>query len=415
MPDRSAAPALQHTLDLTLPSFSVFLDRPGLEGLLIPSDRQQVVNLEMVFRAGAINERAIGVSGFTAGMLDKGTTGKSAAEVAALLDFYSAHLNLQAGNDFCTLSLYCLTRNLKYILPLLSEILTSPSFDEEEFRVVRDIYVQNLSVNMEKNSYVAGLNIRKLVYGDHTYGRNVSKENAEAVTTNQLREFFKSYVRPWKVFVAGSVEAADMETLAAMLPEVGPPHEGELPGPVFAGPANLHTEKDGAVQCSIRMGKPCPDRSASDYAALLMANHILGGYFGSRLMKNIREEKGLTYGIYSSMQHLMQGGMLGIGADVNKEKLEPALEAIRQELAGMTDIPGQELAVARNHFIGSMQNDLNTIFACADRIRTIRLNNLPPDYYSTLIQSVDKLTTKDIADAAARYFTPDSFAVAIAG
>ncbi|MFM7194798.1 MAG: M16 family metallopeptidase [Bacteroidota bacterium] len=415
MPDRSTAPALQHTLELTLPPSSVFLNRPELEGLLIPSDRQQVVNLELVFKAGTIHEPATGVSGFAVGMLDKGTTGKSAAEVAGLLDFYSAHLNLQAGNDFCTLSLYCLTRNFKFILPLLSEILTSPSFDEEEFRVVRDIYVQNLSVNMEKNSYVAGLNIRKLVYGDHTYGQHVTREHAEAVTTGQLREFFNGYFRPWKVFVAGAVEPADLETLMAMLPQVGPAREGELPKPIFAGPTSLHTEKEGAVQCSIRMGKPCIDRSASDYPALLMANHILGGYFGSRLMRNIREEKGLTYGIYSSMQHLMYGGMLVIGADVNKEKLEPALEAIRLELAGMSEIPEQELAIARNHFIGSLQNDLNTIFAGAERIRTIRLNNLPPDYYSTLIQSIDKLSAKSIADAAARYFTPDSFAVAIAG
>ena len=415
MPDRSTAPALQHTLELTLPPSTVFLDRPGLEGLLIPSDRQQVVNLEIVFKAGAIHEPAIGVSGFTIGMLDKGTTDRSAAEVAALLDFYSAHLNLQAGNDLCTLSLYCLTRNFKYILPLLSEILTSPSFDEEEFRVVRDIYVQNLSVNMEKNSYVAGLNIRKLVYGDHTYGRNVSAADAALVTTGQLREFFKSYFRPWKVFVAGAVESADLETLAGMLPQAGPSLVGELPRPVFAGPASLHIEKDGAVQCSLRMGKPCPDRSAPDYPALLMANHILGGYFGSRLMKNIREEKGLTYGIHASLQHLMHGGMLVIGADVNKEKLEPALDAIRNELAGMTEIPEQELAIARNHFIGSMQNDLNTIFACAERIRTIRLNDLPPDHYSSLIRAVDELTPKTIADAAARYFVPDSFAVAIAG
>ena len=132
-------------------------------------------------------------------------------------------------------------------------------------------------------------------------------------------------------------------------------------------------------------------------------------------MKNIREEKGLTYGIHASIQHLMQGSMQGISADVNKEKLEPALEAIRQELAGMREVSADELSTARRHFIGSMQNDLNTIFAGAEYIRTIRLNGLPEDYYSGLIQSLDKLTPDEISASAGHYMDPDSFAIAVAG
>jgi len=415
MPDRTSAPALQHTLELSLPSTYGFLERPGLQGIVIPSDRQQVVHLEILFRAGVIHEPATGIAGFTAGMLDKGTTDKSAAEVAGLLDFYSAQLNFSHGADYCTLSVYCLTRNLKYILPLVSEILTSPAFEEEELRISRDIYLENLAVNLEKNSFVASKNLKHLVYGTHPYGRHLSKEDAEAITSGQLKDFFKSRYRAFKVFVSGAVEPADLETISGLLPESGNSPDTGLPVPVFAGPASHRTEKQGAVQCSIRMGKPCPGRLAQEYPALVMANHILGGFFGSRLMKNIREEKGLTYGIHASIQHLMQGSMQGISADVNKEKLEPALEAIRQELAGMREVSADELSTARRHFIGSMQNDLNTIFAGAEYIRTIRLNGLPEDYYSGLIQSLDKLTPDEISASAGHYMDPDSFAIAVAG
>ncbi len=415
MPDRSTAPALQHTLELTLPPFNLFLDRPGLEGILVPSDRQQVVRVEILLRGGTIEEPATGISGFTCGMLDKGTTHRSAAEVAATLDFYSAHLSVMAGSDFVNVTLFCLTRNLKNVLPLLFEILASPAFDEDEFRISRDIYLQNLSVNLEKNSYVAGKNLRKLVYGDHPYGRHVSAEDASAVTTGQLRKFFTDAFKPWKVFISGCIEPADLDTIRQQLPLAGPVLTTGLQVPVFGGPSNIRTEKADAVQCSIRMGKPCIDRTAADYPALLLANHLLGGFFGSRLMKNIREEKGLTYGIHSSMQHMQFGGMLSIGADVNKDKLEPAMEAIREELLGMDNLTQEELTTARNHLIGSFQNDLNTIFAGADRIMTIRVNDLSPDHYGTLVRSLDRLSTEQVRDAAVNYFSPDSFAIAVAG
>ena len=174
-------------------------------------------------------------------------------------------------------------------------------------------------------------------------------------------------------------------------------------------------ERNESVQCSIRMGKPGISRTDNDYPAYLLTNHLLGGFFGSRLMKNIREEKGLTYGIYSGVQHLQQATMQTIGADVNKENLEAAMEAIRLELTALTDLSNEELMTAKNHFIGSMQNDVNTIFAAADKIKTLQLNQLSPSYYQELILSLDKLTIADIKKAAEIHFQPRDFSVAIAG
>jgi predicted Zn-dependent peptidase len=112
------------------------------------------------------------------------------------------------------------------------------------------------------------------------------------------------------------------------------------------------------------------------------------------------------------MQH---ASMLTIGADVNKENLEAAISAIHDELNALVNIDADELNTARNHFIGSLQNDVNTIFAATDKIRTLYLNNLPADYYRDLILKLDGMSLEDIKKAAEKYFRPQDFSVAIAG
>jgi len=413
MPDRRVAPPLRHTLDFTLPKPELFLEKEGLSGWLIASDLQPVLRIEVCFRAGKIIEKQEAVSSFTASMLEKGTLNKSASQIAAILDQHSAQLEISPGMDFTTISLYCLTSNLRKVLPLFLEIISAPSFDENEFRLHCEIFLQNLQVNKEKNSYLAGQAIRGLVFGDHPYGRSTEAEDIKALTTEHLKSFFNQWYSPFSVFVSGKIEAEDLKTLnEGLQPRIIPGNAIQMPG-IHKGEKRI--ERNESVQCSIRMGKPGISRTDNDYPAYLLTNHLLGGFFGSRLMKNIREEKGLTYGIYSGVQHLQQATMQTIGADVNKENLEAAMEAIRLELTALTDLSDEELMTAKNHFIGSMQNDVNTIFAAADKIKTLQLNQLSPSYYQELILSLDKLTIADIKKAAEIHFQPQDFSVAIAG
>jgi predicted Zn-dependent peptidase len=170
-------------------------------------------------------------------------------------------------------------------------------------------------------------------------------------------------------------------------------------------------EKDGSVQASIRMGKTSVARSHADYSAVLFLNHILGGYFGSRLMKNIREEKGLSYGISSSLQTMSMNSYLMIGADVNRENLDLAFTEIRKELQRLRTqrIGSTELETARNHFIGSLQLEITTSFAHADKLKNILLFNLPKDFYQKLIGRIDQIGPDELIAIAEEYFKEDSF------
>src|SRR6185436_10719995 len=178
--------------------------------------------------------------------------------------------------------------------------------------------------------------------------------------------------------------------------------------PFTGQPGVSHTvEKEGSVQTSIRLGKKCIRRDeSSDYAEALMYNHVLGGFFGSRLMKNIREEKGLTYGIYSSMNHFLNESFWVIGAEVNKQNASMAVQEIKREMQTLAEvpIPADELEVAKNYFIGSWQSENATLFAVAEKIKGLHLLGLPSDFYARLLDKVKSMQPSQIQDAAGKYF-----------
>jgi predicted Zn-dependent peptidase len=187
---------------------------------------------------------------------------------------------------------------------------------------------------------------------------------------------------------------------------------GHPPG---SAPAQ-YVKKEGSLQSSIRLGKRSPLKKDPDYFDLRIFNHLLGGFFGSRLMKNIREEKGLTYGIHSSLNTFVRDGFFVIGADVNKVNLEFAIREIRSELRNLRDhaVDEQELGLAKNHFIGSLQADMANLFSVIDKIKSIQLHHLPQRYYQDLFDRVDRVGPEDILRIAAKYFQDDSlFEVAV--
>jgi zinc protease len=165
--------------------------------------------------------------------------------------------------------------------------------------------------------------------------------------------------------------------------------------------------KPGSVQVSIRMGKKC--QSKADQAAYfdaVMFNHVLGGFFGSRLMKNIREEKGLTYGIYSHMNHFFRDDFWMIGAEVNQKNVKKALLEIRNEIKILQGEPmsQDELDVARNYFIGSWRSENSTLFSVADKMKSLYLWGLPENYYAHMLEHIANITPRQIQESAQRHF-----------
>jgi predicted Zn-dependent peptidase len=178
-----------------------------------------------------------------------------------------------------------------------------------------------------------------------------------------------------------------------------------------------YIEKPESIQTSIRIGKRTINKGHKDYFDLLLLNHILGGYFGSRLMKNIREEKGLTYGIYSSLNTFLNDSFFVIGADVNKENQQITIEEIKNELKKLREekISDQELIIAKSHFIGSIQLDMANPFSVTEKIKNIRLNKLASEYYNSLVNRINALSSANLIEVAKTYLVDQELAIVRVG
>jgi zinc protease len=413
MLDRTIAPPfVQSTsFDLITPKKQTLSN--GIDLFFIPGGGQEVLKIDLIFPAGRWFESNWGVSHFTVQLLSKGTSTKSSFEIAQLFDLYGAHLEVNAGLDFITVSIYSLGKYLEPVLALLQEILTDPVFPEKELDQAKAIYIQNLKVNLEKTSFLASKAFRKTLFGEgHPYGKEIDENDVAALTKASLVDHFKKLLVSPLIFVSGKIEAHHYDLISRSFQE----WKGiKGTSPSFPSPTvkaiQQRFEKEDSVQSSIRMGRLSVQRTNEDYAGAIFVAHVLGGYFGSRLMKNIREEKGLTYGIHSSIHPLRNAAYLVIGTDINKEHIDTTFDEIRKELKRLRSEPisTEELDLARNHFIGSLQSEITTPFAHADKWKTIQLFDLPADYYRQIIKKINTISKEEILRIGEQYFHEQDF------
>lgn len=412
MLDRTTAPAYNQDTSYSLLSPRITKLYNGVDVVYVTGGSQDVVKVELIFRAGRWYETKWGAAYFTAHLLSKGSARKSSFEIAQLFDLYGAHLEVSPGLDYVSVSLYSLTKNIQPVLALLKEILLEPSFPEKELEQTVNIYTQNLKVNLEKTSFVASKLFRSTLFGEnHPYGKELEEKDVKSLSRQDLVGFYSNF-KDFTVFVSGKVDGGAENLINTTFSELPKNNQtNRLISQQSIEPTHQEIDKEGSVQASIRLGIQSILRTHPDYSKLVFASHILGGYFGSRLMKNIREEKGLTYGIYASIQALKHAAYFAIGADVNKENIGITFDEIRKELKRlrMEPVNGEELLTARNHFIGSLQSEITTPFAHADKIKTIYLSNLPDDYYQQMINTVKNMTEADVMTTSETYLNEEKF------
>lgn len=419
MLDRRTPPAFTNNLNFGLIEPEVVSLPGGTPVYFVKGGEQNVLKVELVFPAGRWNEPVHGAAYFAGKLLARGTTSRTSFEIASRFDQLGAHFDTNAGPDYATMSLYSLGRNLGPSLDLALELLTEPSFDNDELEQLKSVYIQNLKVNNEKTSYLASRLFRKSLFGnDHPYGREIGNEEVLALQRADLISFHEQWFSPVLVIVSGKVETAHQDKIISALSGIAiKRNKDAVHEPAEAVIARAHVAREGSLQTSLRIGRKALARTHPDFPGLILMNHILGGYFGSRLMKNIREDKGLTYGIHASVHIMVRDSYMVIGTDVNRENTKVARAEIGKELDRLCseEIPSEELETARHHFIGSLQAELATPFAHADKIRNIALYDLGNKHYANLINKIARLSAADLIAIANQYFLKASFIEASAG
>ena len=409
--DRTVAPNFQtiQTVDFPEPA-QLFLDN-GMPLYVINLGEQPVVRLEVVFEAGTWFDTQEGVSFFTLKMLSEGTRHHSSAQISEQFDEIGAFADFNHSADRANVTVYGLAKHLAQILGITQELLNEATFPEQEFETLKNVSLQNLQVNLEKNSYVASTTFRQRIFGqNHPYGRSQNEPAIAQLTSQHLRDFYTQRIlnQPFKVFLSGKITPKEISLVNQYLgqqpvisnSEVVPQYDA------VSDKAPFLADKPDSVQSSVRLGRRLFTRQHPDFYPFMVCNEVLGGYFGSRLVKNIREEKGLTYGISSGLGLLRRDGFWVINADVKKESVQEVFDEIEKEIAELQTnlVPADELETVKNYLSGEFAGALNTPFEIADRVRLMVLEKLPLDFYSRHIASLRAVTPEEIRAMAQQYW-----------
>lgn len=421
--DRTIAPDFKIVQTVNLPEPQTYTLDNGIALHVINIGEQPVVRLECIFEAGNWYESEAAASYFAVKMLTEGVDGMTSQEISEAFDQVGAFTELTHTSDRVGIVVYCLSRFLPEVLPLVQKLISSATFPEKEFQELKNITVQNLKVNKEKTAYLATTEFRARLFGaNHPYGQSQSTEEIEALGMDAVRTHYERFIRDGKftAVLAGQVNEADVQHVNATLGQNS--FDSEFPKVSFNASESYHggeviVERPESVQSSIRMGRTLFNRHHPDYFKMLVTNEILGGYFGSRLMKNIREEKGLTYGISSHVVTLRNGGYLMIGTDVKKEFTQQTIDEIKKEMLRLqTELVGdEELQTVKSFMAGEFAGSLNTAFEVADRRKILLLDSLPANFFNQYIDRIHATTAEDVMAMANNYLNPEDMVTVIAG
>ncbi|CCH56785.1 peptidase M16 domain protein [Fibrisoma limi BUZ 3] len=421
--DRTQSPAYQSIQEVRLPTVQTQTLENGLLLHTVAIQQQPVLRLECIFDAGTWFETTTNTAFFAMKMLAEGTQRLTSSQISEYIDRYGAFLELSSGPDRASLVVYCLTKFLPNVLPLIRELLTEPVFPEKELEDLRNITLQNLRVNYEKNAYLAGVLFREKLFGfDHPYGRSQRPDIIEQLSRDEIVDFYERVIRnrPFQILVAGQVTEnesilinKELGQLSIRGGEIAPTHVISL----ASDQQPVLFEKSTSIQSSIRVGRRLFTRQHPDFFPMLVTNEVLGGYFGSRLMKNIREEKGFTYGISSNVVSFRREGYFLIGTDVNKENTQQTLDEIRKEIRLLQTelVTTEELETVKNFMAGEFVGSLNTPFEIADRYKVILLDGLPADFLTNYIANLRAVTPEQIQATTNQYLTDEDLLEVVVG
>lgn len=408
--DRTITPTFQTIESISFPALQkVNLDN-NLPLHVINIGQQAVVRLDISFEAGTWYETTPNTAFFTSKMLSEGTTYHTSAQISEHFDGLGAFLELNHGFERSNLTVYGLTKHLEAILVMVREMIFEAKFPEKELENIKNTTSQGLKINLEKNAYIANIHVKEKLFGkNHPYGRSLKAAYIGKIDTETTKVFYKTRIlnQPFLVFLSGKINETEISLVNKYLGQHTVNQE-IIPKKEYKINSNLvdwHFEKPDAMQSSIRLGRLLFTRSHPDFFPFIVCNEVLGGYFGSRLMKNIREDKGFTYGISSGLFPMRESGYWNISTDVKKESKEATFREIEKEIKRLQTelVPTDELETAKNYMAGSFAGSLNTPFEIADRVRLIVHENLKPDYYNQYISKIRAITSEQVLEMANKY------------
>ncbi len=392
---------------------------------ILDSGDNEVVRIDLLIEGGRWQQSQPLQALFANRMLREGTLRYTAGEIAEKLDYYGAWLELSSASEYAYITLYSLNKYLPQTLEILESIVKEPLFPEKELGIIVDNNIRQFMVNSSKVDFLAHRALMKAVYGEaHPCGRPVRKEDYSRINPTVLREFYDRHYhsRNCTIYVSGKVSddcVRRIEELFGSEPfgkDCRKPEKREF-FPVSCTDKRIFTEHADAMQSAVRMGMLSLDRCHPDYLKARVMVTLFGGYFGSRLMSNIREEKGYTYGISAGIVSYPGQGMLVVNTETDNEFVEPLIKEVYHEIDCLQNdlVPEEELAMVRNYMLGEMCRSYESAFSLADAWMFVQVSGFDDSYFDDALNAVKEISTEEIRELAGRYLCKEKLKEVISG
>lgn len=418
--DRTSAPEIKNAIDfnIQLKPYQTFTLDNGVEVYTYEGGAQEVLLVDMVFYAGNSFEQKNWVAAATNFLLKNGTSTKTAFEINEAFEFYGAHLNRTCSNETATVSLHCLSKHFQSVIPMMGEIIAEANFPQKEIDILRQNQIQRWLLNLKKSDFIASRLMDEYLFGNtHPYGKYSDQKDYQAIQREDLISFYEQYYKNGKciIFMAGRFPS-QMENLLNQYIGCLPLNKKQIIEPIHTIVSAKEKKysivnDEASVQGSIRLARPFINRHHPHFPAAQVLNNIFGGFFGSRLMSNIREDKGYTYGIHSFLQNYKNAGVWMISTDAGKEVCKATIDEVYKEMKKLREnlVEEEELKLVKNYMLGALLGDVDGPFQIISRWKTYILHGLTEDYFYNTIKVVRSVSAEQLNSLANTYLKEEDF------
>jgi zinc protease len=407
----------QH-IDLVVPQRIKLTDKIDLYWL--DETQDDTVKLDMTWDAGSKYQSKKLTASFTNALLLAGTDKLSANEISEKIDFQGGYVSQDLDKDQGGVTLYGLSNKIETIFDIFSENFSNAIFPDSEVEKLIDIRKNGFKISMEKVSTLCRQDFNKHIFGQNNeYGKVAALEDFDKVKASDLQAFYKSIYLGTKptLFLVGKVDDSFIDKLRTWAESLGTSTSTVINTNFEQTKGRIEITKKDAIQTSIRIGRLMVQKNHPDYYKFQVLNTILGGYFGSRLMANIREDKGYTYGIGSGLSVLDDSAYFFISAEVAKEVVDDTMKEIYIEIDKLKNeyVSKNELKKVKNYLLGDFLRGSDGAIAMMENFKNIYFNNLSEDYYIDFIHAVNNVTAKQLKDLANKYLDKSELLEVLAG
>lgn len=395
----------------------------GVEVVILNDPTQEVFKMDILFKAGAIFQPQRLIATTAINMLGEGTSIHTSEQISELFDYYGAYIGEHVSMVNSELCLIGLCKYAEPVVNLTAELIIDSIFPEKELGIFLKNRKQQFLIQREKTSYLARKEYMLRMYGDgHPLANQVDAEDYDLLERDLLIDFHKErYVAEnCKVYISGNVNEQILSYVRKAFSEIPNSfdiNERYTPKPKPFPIGKYHVTKEKSAQTSIRIGKVGVKLTDPDYPEFMLLNTIFGGYFSSRLMTNIREEKGYTYGIQSCNLPVYSSANWFIATDVNKEMCQATIDECFKEMRNLSEktVSKEEFNRARQYLHGELLRELDGAFAQSDMLRHKRSFGLDLGLYNQMIKRISTCNPDRIQELAARYLRPEECYIVTAG